>query len=117
VAIETEGSVGVGNTVALVLQQLVEGPGSEVQVYLRACLVCCRGRKLSSDAHSVHRLLQSVDLFQIFTLRGLLGCSFALVAATYRLRVALDDHWFGRWDLLLGTSIIDVGRRRGNHSS
>jgi len=39
-AVETESTVGAGNTVALVLQQLVEGPTSEVQVDLRACLVC-----------------------------------------------------------------------------
>ena len=116
-AVETESTVGAGNTVALVLQQLVEGPTSEVQVDLRACLVCGRGRELGSDAHSVHGLLQSVDLFQIFALWRLLSGSLALIAASYRLRVALDDHWFGGRDLLLGAGIVDVSRRRGNNSS
>ena len=53
-------------------------------------------------------------LIQIRSFWRLFGGRFALISTTNGLRVALDDHWFERKDLLLVTRLIDVRWRRNN---
>jgi hypothetical protein len=84
------------------------------QIQSASRLVGCRGWQLCGDAHRVDGLLQGIDLVQVFSLRRFFRRSVAFVGSIYCLRVALNNHWLKRWNLLLILCLANIGRWRSD---